>query len=264
MALITLITDFGLDNWFVGAMKGVIRTICPTADIIDISHGIKRFNVHAGAFALKNSYSYFPDATIHVVVVDPGVGSARPAIMVQTERFFFIAPDNGVLSYALQEEHIDKIIRLKNRKYFLAPISSTFHGRDIFAPVAAHLASGIAIDEFGPAIEDMKHLTRSVPHPLSANETLGNIIFIDNFGNAVTNISRRYLEQLLPKSKSGSFRIAVRDREITKISSNYSEGSASEPIALIGSSDYLEIAVNQGSASEMLGLKEGTEIIVRM
>ena len=264
MALITLTTDFGVENWFSGTMKGVIKNICPTAEIVDISHSIRRFNVYAGAFTLKNAYCFFPEGAIHVVVVDPGVGSDRPAILVKTDKYFFIAPDNGVLSYALQQENVEKIISIENEKFFLSPVSSTFHGRDIFSPVAAYLAAGIAIDELGPEVEQIKHLTRSVPHPLSAREILGHVLYVDNFGNCISNISRSCFEELVSKSTTGSFKIAVRDREITRISSSYSDGRSDEPVVVIGSSGYLEIAVNQGSAAETVGLNEGMEIIIKV
>ena len=264
MALITLTTDFGLDNWFSGAMKGVIKNICPAVPIVDISHCIRRFNVYAGAFTLKNSYCFFPDRTIHVVVVDPGVGSDRRAILVKTEKYYFIAPDNAVLSYALEQENVEKIISIENEKYFLSPVSSTFHGRDIFAPVAAYLAAGVAIDEFGPEVHEIKQLARSVPHPLSARELLGHILYVDNFGNCITNISRHCFEKLLSESTTGAFKIAVRDREITKISTSYSDGRSDEPVVVVGSSDYLEIALNQGSAAETVGLNEGMEIIIKV
>ena len=264
MTAITLLTDFGLDNWFVGAMKGVIRNINPTVEIIDISHSVKNFNVHAGAFVLKNSCRFFPEGTIHVAVVDPGVGSERAAVMVETENYFFIAPDNGVLSYALDTENVRRFIRLENEKFFLSTISSTFHGRDIFAPVAAHLAAGIDPAEFGPELDKIVRLPKSEPHPLSSKELLGCVICIDNFGNLITNISKSDLEKFPAKSKSGLIRISIRDREIRKISSSYTDGAEGEPIALIGSSDYLEIAVNKGNAAENLDVKEGTELILKV
>jgi len=263
MATITLLTDFGLDNWFAGVMKGVIRNINPAAEVIDISHSVKNFSVHAGAFVLKNSFQFFPKETVHVVVVDPGVGSARHAIMVETERYFFIAPDNGVLSYALDSENVRRFICLDNDKFFIRPVSSTFHGRDIFAPVAAHLSAGVDPAEFGSEIDQITRLPKSEPRPLTTKELLGCVIYVDNFGNLITNISRSNLEEAPAKFKTGFIRISIRDKEIRKISSSYAEGVEGELIAVIGSSDYLEIAINKGNAAEELNIREGDEFILK-
>ena len=154
MRLITLTTDFGTRDWFVGTMKGVILGIQPRARVVDITHEIGGGEVRAGAFALRASYSFFPQGTVHIAVVDPGVGSPRRALAVQTANYFFVGPDNGVLSFALMRERIKSIHALENEKYFLKPVSRTFHGRDIFAPVAAHLSRGVSIQTFGPRLKD--------------------------------------------------------------------------------------------------------------
>ncbi len=264
MSIITLLTDFGLNNWFVGTMKGVIKNINPDAEIIDISHNVNNFNVCEAAFTLRNSYIYFPVNTVHTVVVDPGVGSKRNALLVKTEKYFFVAPDNGVLSYCLDCEEIEKIIRIENSKYFLIPESSTFHGRDIFAPVSAYLSSGVDPDEFGPEIKSYKKLKKSVPRKISEREIIGHIIHIDQFGNLITDVPESYLNELFALQKTNYFKILIRDYEIRKIAKNYSEGKGSELIALVGSSGYLEIAVNQGSAKEVLDFTEGGEFIIKV
>ena len=264
VAIITFLSDFGLDNWFAGTMKGVIKSINSSTEIVDISHDISNFNVNAGAFVLKNSYCYFPQGTIHVAVVDPGVGSERAGLLVETERYFFVAPDNGVLSYTLEQEQIRSIIRLTNSDYFLSSTCNTFHGRDIFAPVAAHLSNGVAPSQFGEVIDKIICLSASEPRKISASEILGHIIYVDRFGNLVSDISRPMLDELLEISKRGRVRIAVRDREISTISLSYSDGRAGEVVALIGSSDYLELAVNQGSAAEILNTETGTELILKV
>src|SRR3989442_15159550 len=182
MQLITLATDFGFSDWFVGTMKGVILGIAPRAAIVDITHEIPAGDIRAGAFALRASYRFFPKGTVHVVVVDPGVGSERKAIVVETDNYFFIGPDNGVLSWALAKERIKTIRALENEHYFLHPISGTFHGRDIFAPVAAHLASGVPTRKLGPVSKDFMRLPW--PEPKRArNRIEAKIVCIDRFGN---------------------------------------------------------------------------------
>ncbi len=193
MHSITLTTDFGTHDWFAGTMKGVILGIEPRAQIVDITHKIPPGDLCAGAFALAASCGFFPKGTIHVAVIDPGVGSQRQAIAVQTTRYFFVGPDNGVLSLALASEKIRSVHRLQNESLCLRPISRTFHGRDIFAPVAAHLSRGVSIGIVGPVQEDFVRLCRPKPRA-QGNSICAEVIYIDRFGNAITNVENKSLE----------------------------------------------------------------------
>jgi S-adenosylmethionine hydrolase len=190
--IITLTTDFGTHDWFVGTMKGVILGIAPRAAIVDLTHEIPAGDIRAGAFALAAGFRFFPKGTVHVAVVDPGVGGARKAIAVQTSNYLFVGPDNGVLSLALAREKIKSVHSLGNANYFLRPISHTFHGRDIFAPVAAHLSRGTPMHKFGPARKDFIRLPW--PQPRVRRGCIeGEVVFIDRFGNAITNIENASL-----------------------------------------------------------------------
>lgn len=251
--IITLLTDFGTRDGYIGAVKGVIKRINPQAEIVDITHDVDSYDVLGAAFALSNFYKYFPKGTIHLAVVDPGVGSLRQPILIKTEDFFFVGPDNGIFSFIYQREDLTDIIIISNKKHFLAEPSSTFHARDIFAPVAAYLSLGIKTDEFGsPAKECMKFF---IPQPESKGESLkGQIIHIDRFGNLITNICA----DLLKRKKN--VEIVMGKRKIRGISRSYFEIKEKGLGALIGSSDFLELAVNQGSAQKLLKAKVGNRI----
>jgi len=257
MQLITLTTDFGLSDWFVGTMKGVILGIAPRAAIVDITHEIPAGDIRAGAFALRASYRFFPKGTVHVVVVDPGVGSERKAIVVETDNYFFIGPDNGVLSWALAKERIKTIRTLQNERYFLQPISRTFHGRDIFAPVAAHLASGVPIQKLGPILKDF--ISLPWPRPKRGrNRIEGEVIYIDGFGNAITNLDC----SLLRSPQSSFCEVHAKPRCVCPLKRFYQAVPQKTPVAIAGSSDLIEISINGGSAEERLGLKIGTPVMV--
>jgi len=264
MSIITLITDFGLDNWFVGSMKGVIKNINPDVEIVDMTHAIRPHNISEAAFVLQNCYGYFPSGTIHTVVVDPGVGSERNAIIVKSVRYFFVGPDNGVLSYAVDREEIETVVKIQNEKYLLVPVSATFHGRDLFAPVSAYLSLGVEVGEFGPSLQTITKLKPSVPQKIGDREIVGHILCIDPFGNLITDVTGALMEELLKLSKVGRFRILIRDREIDRIHQTYSQGKENELIALIGSSGHLEISVNRGRATDILGVKEGEQFILKV
>ncbi len=264
MSIITLTTDFGSDNWFVGAMKGVIKSINPDAEIVDISHGVRAHNVSEAAFVLGNCYSYFPPATIHTAVVDPGVGSERQAVIVKSSRYYFVGPDNGVLSYAVDREEIDRMVKIEGEKYMLRPVSATFHGRDVFAPVSAYLSLGVEPDEFGPRLEEIARLKPSVPRRIGDREIEGHVIYVDPFGNLITDITGGEIEEFFKELRSRRIRILVRDREIGRLCRTYSEGKDNELIALIGSSGHLEITMNRGRASDILSMAEGGKFIVRI
>jgi hypothetical protein len=253
---ITIITDFGLADGFVGTMKGVIYNINPHAEIIDISHDITPQSILEAAFLLENSYRYFPRGTIHTIVVDPGVGSHRRAVAIRTEGYYFVAPDNGILTPILAEEKALESVELTNPLYFLDRISNTFHGRDIFAPVAAYLSLGISLDRFGAYIDDLMEI--SIPKPIfNESEITGQIVYIDKFGNLITNISQEFFESAVSDRR---FIIKIGDIKLDGISNAYINMPEGEPLAVFNSFDRLEIAVNHGSAKDILGVQIGTAI----
>jgi S-adenosylmethionine hydrolase len=258
MPIITLTTDFGTEDWFVGAMKGVIASISPKTTVVDISHAIASGDIRAGAFALAASCKYFPKGTVHVAIVDPGVGSKRRAIAVQTERYFFVSPDNGVLSFALRGEKIKAVRSLENETYFLKPVSQTFHGRDVFAPVAAHLAQGVPLAKFGPPVTNFVRLNWPEPK-LHSKSIEGEVIYIDKFGNAITNIPAASIAS--PGHKH--FEIFKGRKRLCALATHYQAVPAGRAAAVPGSSGYLEIAVNGGNASAKLNLGAGDPVDLR-
>ncbi len=258
MSVITLTTDFGTRDWFVGAMKGVIAKFAPKANVIDLTHEIPAGDLRGGAFALMASCRFFPKGTVHLAVVDPGVGTSRLAIAVQTADFFFLGPDNGVLSWALAREKIKAIRVLENERYFLRPVSGTFHGRDIFAPVAAHLCRGVPIRKFGPAQEDIIHLH----WPKSRLRHLGikgEVLYLDRFGNAITNIEAATLCSLGKRA----LKVLLDQNRSCPIAAFYQSVPPGRPVAVVGSSGFLEIAINGGNAAQQLGLRVGQAVTVR-
>jgi S-adenosylmethionine hydrolase len=254
--IITLTTDFGAKDWFVGTMKGVILGINPRAGIVDVTHEISPGDIRAGAFALAASYSYFPKDTVHVAVVDPGVGGGRKAIAVQTASYFFVGPDNGVLSFALAREKIKSIHRLENERFFLQPISQTFHGRDLFAPVAAHLSRGLPLQRLGPVHEDFVRLRWPKPRILPSGLE-GEVVYVDRFGNVITNINNGTLP-----SREGGHVFAGRKR-LCPVKAFYQSVPRGQAVAVSGSSGFLEIAINGGSAAEKFDLRVGCAVSVR-
>ena len=258
--IITLLTDFGLDDNFVGVVKGVILGINPNVQIIDVSHGIIPGDILQAAFLLKSSYQYFPCGTIHLVVVDPGVGSGRKAIIVKTEKHYFIGPDNGVLSLALQAQgRIIDIVSITNQRFFLNPVSSTFHGRDIFAPVAAYLSSGTDMTEFGTS---QKNTYRPLDFPqteIKETALRGEVVYIDRFGNLVTNIQEGIFQRFVGVR---NFHICIGQEFIRKISKSYLESEKNKPLAIFGSFGTLEISVNCGSARDYFCAIRGQKIEV--
>jgi S-adenosylmethionine hydrolase len=256
MHVITLTTDFGTRDWFVGTMKGVILGINPRAAIVDLTHEISAGGIAAGAFALAAGCHYFPKGTVHVAVVDPGVGSKRGAIAVQTANHFFVGPDNGVLSWAIAREKVRSIRRLENDRFFLQPISHTFHGRDIFAPVAAHLSRGVPIHKFGPAQKDIVRLPWPKPR-VSPAGIEGEVVYIDRFGNAITNIANASV----PARHAHEVRIGR--RRMGAVRTFYQSVPAGQPVVVRGSSGFLEIAVNGSCAADEFGITIGDRIVLR-
>ncbi len=262
--IITLTTDFGLGDPYVGVMKGVILSINPEIRLVDISHQIKVGDIPYAANILQESYHFFPKGTIHVAVVDPGVGGKRRPIMIGTKDYVFVGPDNGIFWPIVKAQHHVYVIHLTEKKYFLPRIiSRTFHGRDIFAPVAAHLSCGIDPLKMGRKISDPTPLTLPSVEQ-KGNRLLGQITRVDNFGNLITNIHKEDLLKFLEGEKAV---ITVGDLIIEHIKKTYSEAITGEPVALIGSSDCLEISVNLGRASDQLGINSeqivGMEVEVR-
>ncbi len=258
MSVITLTTDFGAADWYVGTMKGVILGIQPRATVVDITQGIPAGDIRGAAFALAAGCRFFPKGTVHVVVVDPGVGTTRQAIAVQTAEALFVGPDNGVLSWALAKQKIRAIHALENEAFFRQPVSQTFHGRDIFAPVAAHLSRGLPIGKLGPALADLVRLDWPEPRK-QRGTTAGEVIYIDRFGNAITNLEGGLLRGLEPVVCE----IRGRGRRVCPLKTCYQAVSPGSLVALVGSSGFVEIAVNGGSAERALGLKLGTCVVLR-
>ncbi len=271
--IITLTTDFGLTDAYVAAMKGVILGINPEAKIIDICHTIKPQSIPQAAFVLGTTCQFFPRKTIHVVVADPGVGTERRAIILRTPLADFVAPDNGVLSYVIQQSSTklaeDKVnlqrvelgpeleaIIITKPQFWRSPVSSTFHGRDIFAPVAARLSLGFSPIDFGEATDSVVMLPLPCPYQAPNGSLVGHILHIDNFGNLITNIK----SDDLPQTK-GAISIEVGNQLISGLSRTYAEGSGL--LALIGSSGYLEISLKEGNACAYLNTKVGDEVKVR-
>jgi len=257
VSIITLTTDFGTSDWFVGTMKGVIAGINPRANVVDITHEVAAGDIRSGAFALAASYCFFPKNTIHVAVVDPGVGTRRKAIAVQTTNYLFVSPDNGVLSFALGREKIKAIRLLSNERLFLPDVSRTFHGRDVFAPVAAHLSQGRSLKRLGPAANRFVKL--DWPRPKGKGNSIeGEIVYIDRFGNAITNIDAGSVAGIGPDCE-----LRASGKRLCPLKSSYQAVPPGRPEAVVGSCGLLEIAVNGGSAASLLGLKVGSGVLVQ-
>lgn len=259
--IITLTTDFGYKDPFIGIMKGVILNINPSASVIDITHGIGPQNIMEAAVAIEMSFESFPSKTIHVVVVDPGVGSVRRPILVVTDYHYFVGPDNGVFSKIFNLTESLNVIHITAEHYFMPQRSSTFHGRDIFAPVAAWLSRGINVSNFGDTITD--YVTIPVPLPVTpAKNTIeGNVIYIDHFGNAITNIKAQKIEDLFGSNIEGRLKVIVKGKE-APLKNYYSQAEDDGIYSLINSFGYLELFVNKGSANSNFGITVGEKVNV--
>jgi S-adenosyl-L-methionine hydrolase (adenosine-forming) len=259
--IITLTTDFGLNDHFVGAMKGVILDIVPEAEIVDISHAVQAFDVLDGALAISQAYSYFPNGTIHVVVVDPGVGTERRPILATSDGYFFVAPDNGVLSMVYAREERIHVRHITSEHYFRQPVSSTFHARDVFAPVAAYLAKQVDSHKFGDEVEDYVRFAAPRPKPVAENRLRAVVLKVDRFGNLITNVTPQDVPALFAETPA-AFKIVVGSREITTIRSAYAEGAPGEVFGILGSMGYLEIAANRAAAAQITGAAKGSEVSI--
>lgn len=265
MTIITLTTDFGLVDSYVAIMKGVILGIAPGVRIVDNTHGIPPQNVQAAAYALQRIRLYFPPGTIHVAVVDPGVGSARRPLTIRSSQAYYVGPDNGLFSEALTEiagrlpQNSDKapaVICLDNPAYWLPTVSQTFHGRDIFAPVAAHLAAGAPFEALGSPIGDPVILASTQPARLDDGRIRGQIVHVDHFGNLLSDVPAEWLA-------GRRWTFAIADQEVAGLSPAYATAAPGHLLALIGSSGALEIAVRDGSAAERLEVQAGEPIEAR-
>jgi len=259
--VITLTTDFGTSDHYVGAMKGVIVDIVPDAQIVDITHAVQAYDVLDGALTIAQAYSYFPNGTIHMVIVDPGVGTARRPILASSDGFHFVAPDNGVLSMVYAREERIHVRHITSDHYFRQPVSTTFHGRDIFAPVAAYLAKQVDSHKFGDEIEDFVKFSAPKPKPAGENKIRGVVLKIDRFGNLVTNVTPADVPALFA-AKTGAFKIVVGTREITDIRTAYAEGTPGEVFGILGSMGYLEIVANRAAAAQITGAGKGSEVSI--
>lgn len=262
MSVIALLSDLGERDYFVGAMKGVIISINPDVKIVDITHQVPKHDVRTAAFVLFNAAETFPQGAIFVVVVDPGVGTRRRCLLLQTlNNFFFIGPDNGVFTLVAEQFGIKRIFEVTNRKLMRTHISDTFHGRDVMAPVAAHLSLGLNPEKIGPELKSMKRLKGSKPE-LKRNKLRGEILHVDDFGNLVTNISREVLKKF---AKLGvALDIKVKEKKLkARLVKTFAEVAYNEPLCYTGSTGLLEIAINRGNLARQIGASLGDRVILK-
>ncbi len=257
--IVTFTTDFGVSDHFVGAMKGVILKQNPQAQIVDISNTVHSFDILDGALTIAEAYQYFPTDTVHMVIVDPGVGTARRPILVTTEKHILLAPDNGVLSFVYEREERLSVRHITAEHYFLQPVSQTFHGRDIFAACAGWLSKGVEVSKFGEEITDFVRFAAPKPKPVNPQVIKGIVLKQDKFGNLVTNFRASELPQLL-EAQPGTFKIVVNGKDIITIRHAYAEGAANEVFAIVGSMGFIELASNKAPASRLLGVDRGAEV----
>lgn len=262
--IITLLTDFGLSDHFVAAMKGVILTINRDVELVDVSHAVPPQNVLHAAFLLKSTYTYFPTDTIHVVVVDPGVGTQRRAILVSSEKGFFIAPDNGVLSGIYDEAGVGEVREITADHYFVKPRTGTFDGRDVFAPVAAWLSKGVSMASLGDLISDYKKLENPKPIPIQDGVLKCKILYIDHFGNLVSNLGREQFKEYLDASEKRRFAFRVGEQTVSKLRQAYAEGEPDEVFAILGSSGLVEFSVNGSNAAALTHAGVGSDVLFKV
>ena len=257
--IVTLLTDFGTKDHYVAAVKGVLLHINPGLNLVDITHTIRPQNIGQGAFVLSATFKYFPEGTIHLAVVDPGVGGKRQGLAAATDRHFFVGPDNGLFDWAFSIEPPRKVVALENPAYWLPQPSSVFHGRDIFAPVAGHLSTGLALENLGPPLQYQMHLPGRLVFK-EQKELQGEIIHVDRFGNLISNI------EITPSGEGRqlhNLQVYLGTVQLHVGPSTYEEGPPLQPFALIGSSNLLEVSVRNGSAQEVTGCSVGTPVLVR-
>lgn len=257
--VVGLLSDFGLKEPYIAEMKAVILSICEDVQIIDISHGISKFDIRMGAFVLASAVPYFPKGTVYVAVVDPGVGTERRPVVVETERSLLVGPDNGLLMLAAQREGVRRVYEIANTALMLPRVSKTFHGRDVFAPTAAYLAKGQLPSAVGPRIKD--YIIPKYAKPLGKDGVLtSEVLYVDDFGNVVTNISEEDLNRISVKQEASLLLRVERKVLRLRYSSAYGDVGVNELLTVIGGHGYLEIAMNQGNAAEKLKVKVGTRV----
>ena len=259
--LITLLTDFGDRDFFVASMKGVILTINPHAILVDISHHVSPHSIEDAACLLRSCYRYFPEGTVHVAVVDPGVGSARRPLIAKSERYFFVAPDNGLLTPILAEESEMEVREIENPDYRLTSPGHTFDGRDLFAPAAAWLAKQQPFTSFGRLIDDCKTFTISKPK-WEAKALVGEIVRVDRFGNLISNLTTHHVKEIYDVTKRPHTQIRIAGYTIDGLVGSYAEGSSVEPSSLINSNGVVEVFINEGNAAQRLKTGCRAEIIL--
>lgn len=251
--IITLLTDFGSRDYFTGAVKGVILSVAPAARIVDITHEIPPQDIHAAAFNLLACYRNFPPGTIHVAVVDPGVGSSRRAVLIECAGQFFIGPDNGIFSWVCEREDRFRAREITNQSLFHQPVSQTFHGRDIFAPVAASLAEGVDPDELGPPVDDLVRLASIRPTRTEAGKLEGTVLHIDHFGNCITNFTDADLA-------AGEVKLVAGSREIAALREFYAAAENDDLFMIKGSAGFIEIVARNSSAAAALSVQRGEKV----
>ena len=257
--VVTFTTDFGLDDPFVGIMHGVVLNIHPDASLVDICHAVRSYDIFDGAWTIAQSYRFFPPRTVHVVVVDPGVGSSRRPIIVETENYIFVAPDNGVLSLVEAREPKFVVRHVTAERYFLQPVSQTFHGRDVFSAVAGWLSKGVAPEEFGQEIWDYVRNPAPQVEKVGEGSLRGVVMKVDKFGNLITNIGELDAPNLF-SGNAAPVNILVSGQTVTRVCRSYADAGEDEIFGIVGSSGYLEIATRQSSAAEKLGADVGTPV----
>lgn len=258
--VVTLTTDFGIEDSYVGTMKGVALRIFPEVRIVDITHHVAPQDVLEASLVLESSYPYFPAGSIHVAVVDPGVGTNRRPILVVARDHYFVGPDNGTFTRILESDTVEAVHLIENASLMLADISNTFHGRDVFAPAAAYLARGVVASEFGRRIDDP--VRAQLPRPkVYPDQLAGEVVYIDSFGNIITNISARQLEEV---AAGRNVRIRLNGKVVERVDRSYLEGPQGRLLALIGSSNLLELAVAGGRADRRIGAGKGDTVFVEV
>ncbi|HTR97393.1 MAG TPA: SAM-dependent chlorinase/fluorinase [Candidatus Acidoferrales bacterium] len=258
--IVTFLSDFGAQDWFVGVVHGIVHELAPSAAVVDLNHLIPPANVVRGAFILEAAAPDFPPGSVHLAVVDPGVGTERRALAVRARGAFFVGPDNGLLEWALAARDAE-VHALAEERWFRRPVSRTFHGRDVFAPVAAHLARGEPIESFGPRITDPVRLAAAPPRR-EGDALVGRVVFIDRFGNALTNLTAELLDGAFAGPRDG-LRVGLLGREVNGLARSYGDAPVGTLVAVLGSSGRLEIAQVGGDAAVRLGIGEGDPVTVR-
>jgi len=257
---VTLTTDFGTRDYFVGSMKGAILSINDNAGLVDISHDIISHDIWGAAYLIGAAYRFFPDYTVHVVVVDPGVGSKRRPILAVTNKHYFLAPDNGVLSFVYRDPDFSRVLHIDAEHYYLPVVGSTFHGRDIFAACAGWLSKGVEVEKFGEEITDYQKFNIPKARKESDSVLLGEVLYIDKFGNAISNISFDDIKVFVQETGLQKYRIGLLDKTIEAIAPFYASVNKGDVGAVMNGNGFLELFVNQGDARRTLGIKRGEKI----